>query len=347
MRALIWIAALLTGLSAAATGSPFTPAAAAGARELAMTMDDLPGVSAVDHSLAHVTELTTAILETFARHRVPAIGFVNEQKLERDGAIEPARTALLRRWLDGDLELGNHTYSHIDLHTVTVQQMEAEVLRGERVTRELMAAAGKRLRFFRHPFLHTGRSVATRTAFEEFLAARGYTVAPVTVDNADYVFAAAYDRRVAAGDATQAAAIVDAYIDYMTRVVAYYEEQAVALLGRPMRQILLVHASALNARALPRWLPQLEQRGYRFVSLEYALADPAFSSSPDEYVGAGGITWLHRWALTAGKRGAFFAGEPGVPTWIQQASSPSASRGQAESPAGPSAQRPAPTAHRR
>jgi hypothetical protein len=41
--------------------------------------------------------------------------------------------------------------------------------------------------------------------------------------------------------------------------------------------------------------------------------------SPDEYVGPAGITWLHRWALTAGRRGAVFAGEPEVPAWIEQA----------------------------
>lgn len=29
------------------------------------------------------------------------------------------------------------------------------------------------------------------------------------------------------------------------------------------------------------------------------------------------ITWLHRWALTTGKRGAIFAGEPEVPNWVQ------------------------------
>lgn len=55
--------------------------------------------------------------------------------------------------------------------------------------------------------------------------------------------------------------------------------------------------------------------GYEFVSLEAALEDPAYASA-DDYFGPSGITWLHRWALTQGKRGAFFAGEPEVPEWI-------------------------------
>jgi peptidoglycan/xylan/chitin deacetylase (PgdA/CDA1 family) len=289
-------------------------------REIAITMDDLPGVSAETQAIGHFQDLTASILDAFARHAVPAIGFVNQGKLDRAGEPDPDRLALLRRWADAGLELGNHTYSHIDLHTETLEKVEADVVRGEPAPRALMTAAGKRLRYFRHPFLHTGRDAETRRSFEAFLAARGYRVAPVTVDNSDYVFASAYDHRVGAGDTAQAARVLDAYIGYMNRVVTYYEVQSVAIVGRPMRQILLIHANALNARALPRWLPMLEARGYRFITLDRALEDPAFAALPDEYYGAGGITWLHRWALTAGKRGAFFAGEPEVPAWVQQAS---------------------------
>jgi peptidoglycan/xylan/chitin deacetylase (PgdA/CDA1 family) len=291
-------------------------------RELAITVDDLPGVSAENQSIEHLQRLTSGILAAFARHRVPAIGFVNEGKLDRDGTPDPMRVALLRQWSEAGLELGNHTYSHLDLHVAPLADVEADVRRGEPVTRDLMTKAGKRLRYFRHPFLHTGRNAETRRSFEAFLTERGYTVAPVTVDNADYIFAAAYDRRTAAGDTAQVERIFETYIDYMSRVVEFYEQQSHAILSRPMRQILLVHANALNARALPIWLPMLEKRGYRFVPLERALEDPAYATSRDEYFGPSGITWLHRWAITAGKRGAFFAGEPEVPDWVQRAASP-------------------------
>ncbi len=268
----------------------------------------------------HFEQLTQGLLDAFTRHRVPAIGFVNEIKLDRDGTPDPARVALLRQWIAAGLELGNHTYSHPDLHVGPLDDFMSDVARGEPITRELMKAVGKPLRYFRHPFLHTGRSADTRRALEAFLSDRGYRVAPVTIDNADYVFAAAYDRRIAAGDPTQADRIFETYIDYMMRVVEYYEQQSQALLGRPMRHVLLMHANALNARALPRWLPMLEHRGYRFIALDRALEDEAYATKRDEYFGPSGITWLHRWAITEGKRGTFFAGEPEVPAWVQQAS---------------------------
>jgi len=80
-------------------------------------------------------------------------------------------------------------------------------------------------------------------------------------------------------------------------------------------QVLLLHANVLNADHFGALADMMTRRGYRFVALDRALADPAYDSE-DRYTGPSGITWLHRWALTQGKRGAFFAGEPTVPEAI-------------------------------
>jgi peptidoglycan/xylan/chitin deacetylase (PgdA/CDA1 family) len=306
------------------------------AREIAVTVDDLPTASVLGNDLGRAQRTTAGLLAALARRRVPAIGFVNETKLRTDGKVDDRRVALLRQWIAAGLELGNHTFSHVDFHTTPIASFQREVLDGETVTKNLLRASGRDIRYFRHPFLHTGRSAELRRSFDAFLKAHAYTVAPVTVDNSDYVFAAAYDRAVArdagagkpvaqadAGPPSTALPdpqqIASAYIDYMESVVAYHEQQSVALLGRELRQTLLIHANALNAATFDRLAAMLDRRGYRFVTLERALEDPAYSS-PDEYYGPGGITWLHRWALTQGKRGTFFAGEPAVPDWIERAS---------------------------
>ena len=95
-------------------------------------------------------------------------------------------------WLDAGFELGNHSYSHPDFHTTPLESFEADVLKGEAVLRPLLKSRGMEPRFFRHPFLHTGRDLETRARFEQFLADHGYRVAPVTIDNDEYIFAAAY-----------------------------------------------------------------------------------------------------------------------------------------------------------
>jgi peptidoglycan/xylan/chitin deacetylase (PgdA/CDA1 family) len=287
-------------------------------REIAITFDDLPVVSVTDREGAGWSKITDDLLAALVRNRVPAVGFVNEQKLERAGELEPARLALLQRWLAAGMELGNHSYSHLDFHSADIEIFQRDVMRGERHIRGLMEGAGKKLRFFRHPYLHTGRSPEARRALDAFLAERGYQVAPVTIDNYDYVFAAAYER---AGEERVRREIADAYIPYLSSVVSYYERQSILILEREIPQVLLLHANALNAAVFDRIAAMLRERGYSFVPLDRALADPAYRLR-DTYVGPAGITWLHRWALSQGKRGAIFAGEPRVPEWVEQAALP-------------------------
>jgi len=300
-------------------------AAAASVREqaaadgtIAITIDDLPTASVLGEDIERAERTTRDLMTALRRARVPAIGFVNERKLQPSGEVEPRRVALLQEWIDAGFDLGNHTFSHPDLHRIDVAAFEQEIIKGDEVTRRLLAAAGKQPRYFRHPFLHTGRTHEIRERIDAVLSRRGYTVAPVTIANYDYVFAAAYDRALASNDEPLATRITTAYLDYMADVVAYYEQQSVAIVGRPMSHTLLLHANVLNAVTTERLIERLRGRGYRFVSLDEALRDPAYGSK-DEYFGQAGITWLHRWALTAGKRG-IFAGEPVVPEWITKAS---------------------------
>ena len=234
-----------------------------------------------------------------------------------NGALDPAREALLQAWIDGGLELGNHTFGHLDLHRVDLETFKADVANGETVTRRLLSNAGRQLTYFRHPFLHTGSTAEIRRQLNAFLVERNYVIAPVTIDNYDYVFAAAYDRTLAQRNEAEGQRIEAAYLDYMESAVSYYEGQAEAIVGRQIPQILLLHAHALNGATLERFAGRLRARGYQFITLGEALKDPVYRSR-DEYYGPAGISWLHRWALTEGKRGAF-AGEPVVPEWIQRA----------------------------
>ena len=284
-------------------------------KRVAITIDDLPVVSRNFQTAADHDRITRQLVDALGSHRVPAIGFVNEGKMYRNGAVDSAEVGLLRQWTQAGLELGNHTYAHLDLHSAPIAEYLDGIVRGDVITRAVLAEQGKTPRYFRHPFLHTGRSLGNRARVDSVLAQRGYRVAPVTIDNSDYMFAAAYDSALGKRDSVRARAIGAAYVDYMDRVFAYYEGQANAIVGRDIPQVLLIHASLLNADWFDRLASMIERRGYAFVSLEEALKDSAYKGG-DTYVGPAGITWLHRWALTRGLRGAVFAGEPEVPEWV-------------------------------
>lgn len=294
------VALLILFCAAAASAAPLE-------REMAITFDDLPAVPAT-MSIARQRQLTRDLLRSIRTAGVPAIGFVNEDKL-----ATPAHAGLLRSWLAEGLELGNHTYSHPDLHSTDIGRYEEEILRGESVTRALLAQSGRAPRWFRHPYLHTGTSLETRRRIEAFLGDHGYRVAPVTLDNSEWIFARAYEL---AGDRAMRKRIGKAYLEYLDRKVAYYEDQSQKLFGRNIRHVLLLHANALNAAWFDDLAAMLTTRGYRFITLERALEDPAYRS-PDTYAGKAGISWIHRWAITAGKKSPFFDGEPATPEWIQ------------------------------
>ncbi len=162
----------------------------------------------------------------------------------------PDEVALLTAWLDAGLELGNHTYSHPNLFSTPLEEFKLDVLRGERVTKRLLGERGLRLRFFRHPFLNTGPSYDIKKAFGEFLAQEGYTVAPVTIDNSEWVYADAYDAAKMCSDTTLATASGDDYLRYMSEVIDFYERLSQDLFSTEPSHVLLLHANQLNADRL-------------------------------------------------------------------------------------------------
>ena len=59
-------------------------------RVVAVTFDDLPVIS-LRHDLASQTIITRKLLHAIKSNRVPAIGFVNENKLLTDGTLDERR----------------------------------------------------------------------------------------------------------------------------------------------------------------------------------------------------------------------------------------------------------------
>lgn len=290
------------------------------ARSIAVTIDDLPGAPAslVSNHPDALAATTAKLLDALAARAIPAVGFVNEGKLEVEGESpdeRAARVAVLRLWTAAGLELGNHTYSHGSLNRVPLEEFQADLVRGEPVTRALLAERSGTLRWFRHPFLQVGLELDKRRAFERFLVARGYRVAPVTVDNDEWIFAALYADALRRGEAALGERIAADYLAYMDRVFAFVEELSRQVVGREIAQILLIHANSLNADHFAALAGLLERRGYRFVTLDEALDDPAYTLA-DDYVGAWGISWLHHWETTAGRPRT---PSPDPPDWILEA----------------------------
>jgi peptidoglycan/xylan/chitin deacetylase (PgdA/CDA1 family) len=273
-------------------------AQAAAPREVAITIDDLPVVAGQESESA-LRDISGKLLAAIAANGIPAVGFVNESRLYRQGELDPGRVGLLRRWLDAGLELGNHGYAHLSLETSSLEACEQDLLRGEAVLRPLLGKRGMKLRYFRYPYLHMSADPAKRRAFQDFLAAHGYVIAPVTVQAADWIFAAAYAKARVGDDPGTAAKVVEAYLGYLDQSLGAAEKLSFDLFGREIRQVLLLHSNSLNADHFGQVTEVLRKRGYRFITLERALEDPAYRS-PDLCSAPEGNTWLERQAIGFG-----------------------------------------------
>jgi peptidoglycan/xylan/chitin deacetylase (PgdA/CDA1 family) len=288
-------ACLSLALAGVALGAEVTPPGSA--RTIAITFDDLPAVSLPAGETCDFAALktnTAKLLATLTARAVPVVGFVNEGRICKSLGPE-ALPSLLNMWLDAGAELGNHTFSHVDLDATTIDAYEADIIRGEAVSSRLLSERGRTLRYFRYPFLNTGRNQDTKTAIDSFLGKREYTVAPVTVGSNEWMFAAIYADAKERGDLATMKLVTDAYTPYMERVLSYFERASSRLFGREISQVLLLHGSAMNADTLDQLLAMLQSRGYRFVTLAEALEDPAYGT-PDNYLGSDGFSCILHWA---------------------------------------------------
>lgn len=274
-------------------GLPNSSTAKARSENVALTFDDLPALTQLQ-SQDYVTYANMMLLRGLRRHHLPAIGFVNEGKIDE---LERVRQiGILRMWLAAGMHLGNHTFSHESLNSMTAAAYVADIVRGEQVTRPLLARHHQVLRWFRHPYLETGSSLAVKQEIESWLAAHGYRIAPVTMENSDWLFSEPYDDAIVRHNDVLVAHIKASYLDYTARMITWHREAAHRLFGRNMSYVMLLHATRLNADCIDDFAALLRKNRLHAVTLGKAMKDPAYRI-PDTYSGKAGIGWLERWAM--------------------------------------------------
>ncbi len=282
-------------------------------RKMAVTIDDLPYVAAAQPNLRNAQRVTKEILRVLVAHHAPAVGFVNEEKLQIPGEVD-ARIALLQQWVDAGMILGNHTYSHPDFNTLTIEQFEDEIVKGEVITRRLMRGHRPYQLYFRHPMTHIGDTQSRQEAIEAFLAARGYKVTPHTIENSDFIFNVLYVSALGNKDEAMVTRLREAYLDFTIATTEFAERISPQIFGREVTQTLLIHANDINAECLDEILKRFSARGYSFVTLDEAMADPAYQTKVT-HVSKSGPTWLWRWMKSKGMN-ISFANDPETPQWV-------------------------------
>ncbi|WP_229201270.1 polysaccharide deacetylase family protein [Arcticibacterium luteifluviistationis] len=286
-------------------------------KKICISIDDVPAVKYNSKNRNLDKEITLKLIKTFKEYSIPAIGFVNEKKLYKKGKLDSTKLELLHLWLKNGCDLGNHTYSHFDYNNVPESDYFKDIIDGQEVTKPLLNEYGKTIKYFRHPYLHTGSDSLKAIKLQEFLSENGYTSCPVTIDNDDYLFAKAYHIALTKNDNSMAATIAENYIDYMEKILLLFERKSTEVFGKNIAQSLLIHASLLNADYLDELAMLYKKHGYTFVSQEEVLNQKEYATEINTY-SSRGLSWIYRRGMSLGKGDDIMSESIDVPDAIIQ-----------------------------
>jgi peptidoglycan/xylan/chitin deacetylase (PgdA/CDA1 family) len=252
---------------AAATSSP----SAEPKPLIAFTWDDVPAHGAMPADTTRV-QIAATILKASAEAGAPAFGFINGVAVNN----EPASAPVLKLWREAGQPLGNHTWSHQNLASLTPEQFALEVTRNEPLLETLMGQED--WRWLRYPFLSEGDTPEKRLAVRKWLAGRGYRIASVTMGFGDYAFNDAYVRCKARNDEASIAGLEQKFLEAAGAAADHARAMSQTLFGKDIPYVLLVHAGAFDARMAPRLFKLYQDRGFGFTTLQAAQSDPFYTT---------------------------------------------------------------------
>ncbi|MEL6562673.1 MAG: polysaccharide deacetylase family protein [Bacteroidota bacterium] len=284
------------------------------AQKISITIDDLPLIS-TDNSVENQKYVINQLISHGEKYDASLIGFVNEGKIFKNSAQTDLKINLLKQWLESGFELGNHGYAHLNFDKYDTTTYFEDILKGEKVSKQLCKEYNSPFTYFRHPYLHAGDTEEKEIALEMFLERNGYQEAPVTIDNSDWIFARGYDLAIDRKDLKMKQQIADAYVPYMISKLKYYEDRAAALFDRKIDQVLLIHANRINADLLGDLLAAIQKKGYTFDRLSEVLKDKAYQSD-DHIAKPWGISWIQRWGRNVNMPSSFYRDEPACPKFL-------------------------------
>jgi peptidoglycan/xylan/chitin deacetylase (PgdA/CDA1 family) len=259
-----------------------TAASAFGQKQICITFDELPAARSFDE--VDRVGINRQILDALKKHGAKATGFVVGEQIE--GAFD-----ILGEWLNEGHRLGNQTFSGQDYNELSPEQFIGDIRRGADALEPMLAGFGQKKRYFRFPYLHYGDTPQRRKAVGPFLKDRKYVVAPATVLPEDYLFNLNLLKLGHQPDSAKFNQLMNDYLNHVLDELERVEGLGKNMVGRPVRQILLLRANQLNAAFLDNLLQALEELGYKFIPLDEALKDEVYSK-PEGYYGLKGLGYL-------------------------------------------------------
>lgn len=254
------------------------------ARELVVTIDDLPLVYEGRYDQGKDEAYSRKIMDALDTFHVKATGFITGRRVRKD-----YQRNLLKEFLTRGNTVGNHTFNHLDLNEVSASEYVKDILLCE----ELIAPWESGKHFFRYPYLHRGDTTEKREKVYGFLREHDLTIAPATIFPEDWVFDAEYHQKLKAGDEKGAKAVGARYLAFVRDRTKYVEDLAKKKAEREIPHILLIHMNEINSCYLRDILAWYKDEGWRFIPLVEALQDDIYRAR-EKKCSRDSLIWLER-----------------------------------------------------
>lgn len=242
--------------------------------KVALTFDDLPSHGPLPQGLSRVDIINSIIAALHAAHAPQVYGFINAKRLQD----EPGTGQILQLWRDAGFPLGNHTFSHMDLDTNSLEAFERDILANEATLQKY--GTGEDWHWFRFPYLHEGDTAEKHQGIEAFLKEHGYKVAEVTLSFNDYAYNEPYARCLAKHDAPAIEQLKQSYLDGAAESLVLGRKISDQLYHRDTKYIMLLHVGGFQTVMLPKLLDLLKQQNFQLITLPEAAADPIYNEDP-------------------------------------------------------------------
>jgi len=212
---------------------------------------------------------TPQILKVLSDNQVPAIFFIVGDQAQK-------YPDLLNQMAKNNLLVGNHTYLHPDISTISPARLRLEVNSTQRV---IESAYGRKTILFRAPYnTDANPESADQLKGLDTVTKLGYIIVGANIDSNDWQKPG------------------------VDKIVQNVEEQV----SNPLNHIIVMHDAggdrSETVAALKIIIPELKKRGYTFASLDKAARIPRDMMLPNldgrEYMFVkitGLVSWLRRW----------------------------------------------------
>ncbi len=248
---------------------------------IALSFDD-PQLS--ESPLLSWQQRNEKILAGLKKHRLQSVLYVCGKRVQT-----PEGQALLASWDTAQHAIANHSWQHANFGApqMSVTAFRQDFLRCDSLIRQYRHYT----RFYRFPYLKEGDTREKIDSCRNFLQSENYKMGYVSIDASDWYIDGILKDTLKANPQADITAFRKFYIAHILERSYYYDSLAMALTGRKVKHVLLLHHNLLNALFLNDLIAALKKKHFIFIDAATAYRDPVYRQYPPNVPAGESIIW--------------------------------------------------------